>query len=353
MKFIIGLIFGLAVLTSCQKEEITISTQATDRFFLRNKGASMPVRVYGNTASKTYLIMVHGGPGGDAIEYRVIKSLTNKVEAKYAVVYWDQRNSGISQGGANGQFRNVADFVEDFEKLIQVLKYRYGADISIFVNGHSWGGHLTPAFLQKRNNQYSVKGWIHTDGAHNIPLLNQYALEKMLEQADIELAAQRNVDKWTEIKNYCLTVKPPFTIEHSTKINDYGFKAESILAEVPETSYTAQERLQTYAHEQVPLTQLLLRPLGNPAVQALAEHLFSSNTTELSDNMDKITIPTLILFGKYDFVCPPKLGEDVENRIKSTYKRKVIFPQSGHSPMAGADEEVYWNEVIAFMDRFK
>jgi len=353
MKRIFFFIFGLNLLLGCQKEEITISTRAADHFFLKTNGASMPVRVYGNTASKTYMIMVHGGPGGDAIEYRIINTLVEKVEAKYAVVYWDQRNSGISQGGANGQFNQVADFVADFEKLITLLKYRYGTDISIFVNGHSWGGHLTPAFLQKDNNQYSVKGWIHSDGAHNIPLLNQYAIEKMLEKAEVEIQAGRNVKDWQEIKAYCLSVKPPFTTENSLKINTFAAKAESLTEEVPKSKYGAAERLKNYDRENTPLTQLLLKPFGNPAITSLVDKLFGQGDAQLSDNMHRITIPTLILFGKHDYVCPPKLGDDVESRILSAYKRKVLFEHSGHGPMGGADEVAYWDEVMAFMERFR
>ena len=104
MKHFLFLTLALSlVAVSCQKEEISISENAADRFFLRSDKASMPVRVYGNTASKTFLIIVHGGPGGDDVVYRNDYVIQN-LEPKFAVVYWDQRNSGASQGGGNGDF---------------------------------------------------------------------------------------------------------------------------------------------------------------------------------------------------------------------------------------------------------
>ena len=54
---------------SCQKEEITLSDNAKDHFFLKSDGAEMPVWVEGNTESKTLVIFLHGGPGGSSIGY--------------------------------------------------------------------------------------------------------------------------------------------------------------------------------------------------------------------------------------------------------------------------------------------
>ena len=95
MKYPIFFTMAIALLMGCQKEEISLSTAANDVFYLENNKAAMPIRVHGNTASKTFMMMVHGGPGGDAIVYRsdFVKS---QVEPEFAVVYWDQRNGGAS-----------------------------------------------------------------------------------------------------------------------------------------------------------------------------------------------------------------------------------------------------------------
>ena len=324
MKHFLFLTLALSlVAVSCQKEEISISENAADRFFLRSDNASMPVRVYGNTASKTFLIIVHGGPGGDDVVYRNDYVIQN-LESKFAVVYWDQRNSGASQGGANGDFNAVADFVSDFEKLIVLLKYRYGNDISLFANGHSWGGFLTPAFLTKGNNQFSLKGWIQTDGAHNIPLLNEAAIKKLSEKAAVEIQANRHVDDWKEIKAYCDGLSLPLSLEETLKLMEW-------------TKEVNKREKPTWAS-----------PHSITAEWPVARLRDFSGPDEPHD-----VIPTLILFGAHDYICPPALADDVELRISSVYKRKVLFEHSGHSPMNGADEKAYWDEVIAFVQRFK
>ncbi len=352
MKHFLFLTLALSLVAlSCQKEEISISENAADRFFLRSDNASMPVRVYGNTASKTFLIIVHGGPGGDDVVYRNDYVIQN-LEPKFAVVYWDQRNSGASQGGANGDFNAVADFVSDFEKLIVLLKYRYGNDISLFANGHSWGGFLTPAFLTKGNNQFSLKGWIQTDGAHNIPLLNEAAIKKLSEKAAVEIQANRHVDDWKEIKAYCDGLSLPLSLEETLKLNRYAGQAEGLTEEISDPKYEAKDIVGQYQREHTPILPLFMSSL-NPVIYSVIEEIFGEGGAELSSNLNTIAIPTLILFGAHDYICPPALADDVELRISSIYKRKVLFEHSGHSPMNGADEKAYWDEVIAFVQRFK
>lgn len=348
MKYPILFALAIALLMGCQKEEISLSPAANDVFYLENHKAAMPIRVHGNTASKTFMLMVHGGPGGDAIVYRsdYVKS---QVEPEFAMVYWDQRNSGASQGSMNSGYDTVEYFIEDLEKVVVLLKHRYGDDISIFVNGHSWGGFLVPAFLQKGDNQQSVKGWIQSAGAHNIPLLNQYAVEMLLDKAAVEIAANRHVSEWTKIKEYCEGLTLPLTEAQGRKINEYSGQAQNLTPELPQGLVSFGDVYDIYQENNFPATQIFFP--YNPLPVSLAEWLFKGQ--QLSDGMAGITVPTLLLFGKWDFTCPPKLADDIEMRIQSAYKKKVVLENSGHGLMATADKEAYWGEVIAFINEFK
>jgi proline iminopeptidase len=64
------------------------------------------------------------------------------LEQRYAVAYWDQRNSGNTQGGANHDELNLATMTKDLKHVVLTLKNRYGADKSVFLYGHSFGGCL-------------------------------------------------------------------------------------------------------------------------------------------------------------------------------------------------------------------
>jgi pimeloyl-ACP methyl ester carboxylesterase len=293
--------------------------------------------------------MIHGGPGLGATSYRD-QDIIEKMESKFAVVYWDQRSAGASQGGQNGDVNTLEDVVIDFEKVVILLKSRYGKNISIFVNGHSWGGYLTPAYLIKGNNQAQVKGWINTDGAHDNPLVDLFSKEMMLEKAKVEIAANRNVDKWTEIKTYCEgLLSNNFTFEESEKLNGYASRALAYTPEIKNGNFNIRKLLKDFNRSNVPITAAALSAY-NKLVRDLTRAYFSSKA--VADKLNTITIPTLIIFGKYDYVCPPKLADEVETKVKSTYKKKIILEQSGHNPMI-SEPDLYWNEVIAFMNKFK
>jgi len=120
MKYFALLIFIILFINSCKKEDLG---NLNDFFYLRNDGADLPVYVEGNGYSKKFVIVIHGGPGGDAQIYNNFsKAFSKTLEDNFAMVYYDQRGSGTSVGKFNGDLLNVNQHVEDLEKLITLLK---------------------------------------------------------------------------------------------------------------------------------------------------------------------------------------------------------------------------------------
>ena len=74
----------------------------------------------------------------------------------------------------------------------------------------------------------------------------------------------------------------------------------------------------------------------------------------LSPEMYKITIPVLILWGLQDGVCPVGLADDAYNSIGTPVvdKYRVIFTNSGHSPMMDEPDKFY-SELKSFMNNYK
>jgi len=70
MKNIKYIFFSLIVVfISCNKNDEAIGTNVSDLLWLENKGAQMQILVEGNTASKTFILLLHGGPGGNSGAY--------------------------------------------------------------------------------------------------------------------------------------------------------------------------------------------------------------------------------------------------------------------------------------------
>ena len=343
MKNIIPFVFLIFVLTSCQKEKITIGTNVSETFYLDNNGASMRLLVEGNTSSHIFLLFVHGGPGSSSYFYNT-DYISQNIENKYAVVYWDQRNAGGSQGNSNGDHLNLPQMTEDLKKVIQLIKHRYGQDSGIFLLGHSFGGLLTASFMTKDNNQSMVKGWIFADGSHNYPLNDTLTRQKLMTVGRQQIALNRNVNSWKTIVDYCNSHTGNFTFEESLQLTAYAEDAETFFDKVKEINLST---LIDYDPVQY----------GWPVTSILFNLSYSSNAgfnrdlaiTEFSSKLGKVTTPTLLLYGKYDFTCPGGLEEDVFNRINTRDKKIVISPISGHNIML-QDEVFFCKEVNAFIE---
>lgn len=332
-QVIIILTLAIGFVTSCQKDDFTRSGIADDHFFLRNKNQNMPVIVAGNLDSKKMILVIHGGPGGTSLIYRE-NFVRDNVEPEFAMVYWDQRIAGMTQG--NWGDINVNAFRDDLKKLIQLLKAEYGSDQKIYLFAHSWGGFLAPYFLLDGLNEKMVEGWIQVDGSHNYLLNDSLTEQMLLSYGNQELSAGRNADFWEEIVNWC-------------EDNDYRGKKSS--AKLNRYAYKAQNMFDVY-------TDSLSVPLSNNS--SIGSNLSNSWSSVIygihlqpfdhlnSDGLHKLTLPILLLWGKYDFVCPPGLAEDIEANVASQDVHKVIFEHSGHGVMF-SERELFWSEVVGWL----
>ncbi len=343
-RIIIG--FLLFLLFSCQKEKITIGTNVFETFYLENAGASMRLLVEGNTASHTFLIIVHGGPGTGSFVYDT-QYISQNIENKYAVVFWDQRNAGASQGNSNGNNLNLPQMTDDLKKVIELIKYRYGQNSSVFILGHSFGGLLTASFMTTDQNQSMVKGWIMVDGSHNYPLNDTLTRLMLLKVGQQQIDSNKHVSDWQLIISYCNAHPGNFTLKESDQLENYAEKAETYIPEVNQFNLIAAMEAISI-EDDLPITSILFNYLysGNAGFNAALAK------TQFSSLLYKVVTPTLLLYGEYDFICPKELGEDILNRITAAEKKMVISPVSGHNLMF-QDEVLFCNEVNDFIAKYR
>ena len=338
----LSLIILLLPVLSCQKEKITIGTNISDDFYIENSGASMHVRVEGNSGSEVFIVFVHGGPGAGSLFYNT-DYITNNLEDKYACVYWDQRNSGASQGSSNSKNLNLAQMTEDLKKVIKVLKFRYGQSSEIFLVGHSFGGLLTSSFMTTDDNQSMIRGWIFADGSHNYPLNDSLTRQMLLTVGQQQVMLNKNRKEWEEIVSYCNLHKANFSLDESIQLEEYAGEAETYIDIVP--GFDFLEMIKSYAlKNNWPLTSMLVNYLYSSKADINKELA----NKEFSSLLYRVNVPVLIIFGQYDFVCPKGLGDDLYNRISSTDKKIILSPISGHYIMF-QDEVLFCNEVNDFV----
>ena len=333
--FLLGSLF-----TGCKKEYTGLSKNANEIFWVTNNGADMPVRVMGNTLSKTIILIVHGGPGDGSYDYADYK--TARLRENYGVAFWDQRNAGSASGNNNIDKLSLPQMINDLEVIVKVLKFRYeGA--SIFLYAHSFGGLLAAGYLVKDSNQNQLKGWIEIDGAHNYPLCNASSGKMLMDTARSEINKGNYVSQWQNILNYCSSHDPLSSYEISSQTETYAHNAEYYMGIKRKNSILPLA--EDPSDQLVNYYNLYYTSSGNDFLKSL-------EGADYSGQLYKIKIPSLLLWGQFDFIVPPDVGEDGITNLGSSYKKLVLFPHSGHHPME-TDTDLVEDEIINFVETFK
>jgi len=346
----------LVLISSCKQDSPNANGQVDDLLWLENKGAQMPIWVQGKASSETFILFLHGGPGGSSLVYNdVLDEMSEGLEKQYAVAYWDQRSSGNAKGNYDKEDVSLEQMKDDLDQVIDLLKHKYGTNISVFLLGHSWGGYLGNYYLLDKIKQQKVKGWIDVDGAHNIRKLSLDALALMQEVAEQQIQAQSaQKEDWEKILEFATEFDTTKLDERDSflEINAQAGKAET-LALLDELVQTGSSNLnglwQNISGANHPLTGLT----NNIQLQK-TRLIDEAIDFPLSDELDKIKIPALLLWGKYDFVVPPSLGEEMLANLGTLEDRKslIIYEASGHSPM-GTETEDFIQDLVDFIEVYK
>jgi len=324
--------FILLLLFSCTQENQDLNA-INDHFYVRSDKANLPVQIEGNLNSGVIILLLHGGPGGDAWIYNeATKSFSDSLEKHFAVVYYDQRSSGISSGKyKKREYLTIKQHVTDLNKIILALNFRYG-DKKIYLLGHSWGGTLGTAFLLTPGYEELIEGWIEVDGAHNFDA-TEYVQENFKTVGNEMITNGKSVDFWQEVVDFCNNMDVNSDVDIS-KLNAYGFDAENYLG--ADGFLTGDDISADYIRMQYFTKYNSVTASTNLFFTSSGFGMFEEvSGTNFTDRLPEITLPCLFLWGKYDFVVPMSLGVEAYEKVSTPEKDKrlVIFNTSGHSPM--------------------
>jgi pimeloyl-ACP methyl ester carboxylesterase len=334
MRYLIIIIFSLAI-SSCSKENNKASQQF---FYLRNNGSDMPVWAEGNFSQDKFVLVVHGGPGGNGQIYNALTGMSDPLEKEFVMLYWDQRGSGNSKGKLKKEDYKITNYIDDLDKLVDLIHAKYGQNKKVYLLGHSWGGTLTAAYLTNAARAAKVAGWIELDGAHdfgNNTLVHQRILDESGRQ---KLLAGANQSRWEEIHNAVSIINPASPSDAQiSQLNAIGFEMGTLLIDsIANDGGEFDAAKFTFNSAYNPLTATLNEMQTN-------SWMFSDlKTANYTNQLDNLAIPSLFMWGRHDYVVPVESGIELYNRIQNPDKTMVIFTASGHSPMS--------NQLSDFLD---
>lgn len=275
-------------------------------------------------------IFLHGGPGGGC------GSLSRRFfnPKKYRIILFDQRGCGRSKPHTCLEDNTTWHLIEDIESIRERLDIK-----KWLVFGGSWGSTLAIAYAQKHPKNVSqmvLRGifmlrqkelqWFYQYGASEMyPEAWQGFLKEIPEnERDDLIEAYRTIFYGKNKEKQLSAAKAWSKWEASCSFINYNPNAVS-------ESTNAEFAL---------------------AFALIENHYFVNKgfldyENQLLDNIDIIRdIPSIIIQGRYDVVCPPTTAYELHSRWPES--KLVIAPFSGHS----AFEKEITHELIKATNKF-
>ena len=349
---------------SCDKSNNLL--EDGEMLFLKHKGASMPVLMRGNFDSDVIVLFLHAGAGGSSASH--IVDFAGMVENEYLVAYWDQRHAGSAQGNFPKEDLTIDLMAEDMQLVINLLKDQYGPDKKIFAMGHSWGVILGTYYLITQENQ--LQGAIFSNGAHSseheysarVDYVRDFAQE-MIDKglsipSEIEVEGETftsleevvawteqndPIDSWRKLKILNSLVDAVFNYVNST----YLQPSSDALADVSGVELAFHSPYHSLIST---INSLRTGQLINNSANETSIQEFYDFTPE----MDQITIPVSLIWGRYDHIIGLEVAEDYYEVIGTPEENKelVVLENSGHSGMFRENMK-FSQSLIDFIEKHK
>lgn len=277
------------------------------------------------------VVFLHGGPGGGLIPlYRQFFD-----PKAFQVILFDQRGSGKSTPHAELEENTTWDLIKD----IETLREKFGIE-KWYVFGGSWGSTLSLAYAET-----------HPDRASGLILRGIFLTRrKELEWFYQYGASEIFPDFWERYRD-----EIPED-ERGDMMSAYYKRLTSDDRETKLSAARAWSVWEGSTSKLYPDKDLMDKWEGEDEALALARiecHYFMNNSffpTEnyLIENVDKIRhIPTVIVQGRYDVVCPAVSAWELHSAFPESDLQ--IIPDAGHS----ISEKGISSALVAAMDKIR
>jgi proline iminopeptidase len=277
------------------------------------------------------VVFLHGGPGGGLIPmYRQFFD-----PAAYHVVLFDQRGSGKSTPHAELNENTTWDLISDIERL----REKFGID-KWHVFGGSWGSTLSLA--------YAVN---HPDRCLGLILRGIFLTRKKELQWFYQYGASEIFpDYWERYRDEIpegergdmITAYHKRLTSDDKNVRLSAARAWSVWEGATSKLYPDKDLMEHWEGEHEALS------LARIECHYFMNNSFFPNENYLLDNAHILRpIPTVIVQGRYDVVCPITSAWELRKALPDA--EFIVVPDAGHS----VSEKGITSALVEAMDRYK
>ena len=249
-------------------------------------------------AGGTPLVCLHGGPGATHDYFTPLEALAT---TRWQVILYDQLGWGNSDHVNNPALWSIELFIEELGEVRKALGLEH-----VHILGHSWGGMLAMEYALTRPE--GLASLILADTTASTP---QWMVETNRLVSELPPEVQQTIHK--------------HEVEGTTNSTEYMEACKAFSRRHAGGHIDPKPEWVKKAFEKLSDNEVYLTMWGPSEFCATG----TLKDWDITDRLGEISIPTLVLAGRYD-EATPTLAETLQHGISDS--ELVIFENSAHFP---------------------
>ena len=302
----------------------------SEKAYTEINGVKMGMIIKSKNLSNPVLLFVHGGPGMP--EYFLTEKYPTGLEDYFTVVYWDQRDAGLSYSSdISAETMTKEQFVADTIEVTNYLRERFEQD-KIYIMGHSWGSYVAIQAAAKAPELYCAYIGIAqiSNQLRSEKIAYDYMLDYYKKVGDIKTLKKLEAAHFETME---------YLPDNYSKIRDDVMHRAGIGTTHEMKSVVTGIFLPVMKNREYTLAEKINIWRGKIYVKStnLSDELYK---TDLSDSLIKFDIPVYFLSGIHDYTVNYSLAEVYLKKIVAPVKGYYLFEKSAHSPLFEEPEKM-------------
>jgi len=241
------------------------------------------------------LLVVHGGPG---VPHNYLTSLERLADER-EVIFWDQLGCGKSECPPNPELWTVERSVAEMDAVVRGLNLH-----RFHVFGNSWGGMLAQQYMLD-----ATAGVASLTISNSLASIPQFAENVTRLKSSLDAATQSAIDRHE-------AAGTTHSAEYQAAIRTWN---ETYLCRLRPWPKELEE---AFANMGVEIFETMFGPSDFRIIGTVRKW-------DIFDRLAEITVPTMLLAGRYD-ECSPEHMREMHQRIAGS--RFEFFESSSHMP---------------------
>ena len=310
------------------KNRNKLKKSISEKVFLDINGSKQGMFIKSKNLDNPVILYLHGGMP----VYFLTENYPTHLEDNFTIVWWEQRNCGISYSSGSSQNRaTIEQLVDDTIILTKYLLERFNKQ-KIYLMGHSGGTFLGAYIIDKMPELYEAYiGMAQmSDQFLSEKLAYDYILNKYREMNNkkmVEHFEKFSFDDQNKIPIEYLKMRDDamheFGIGTMRKMKNVA--TDLFLPSLYFSEYTLSDKYHLWAGK---------------SKFGISQNWEKMILTNLIENKNDFKVPIYFFHGLYDYTCSYELAKKYFDEIKAPIKGFYTFDQSAHSPLFEEPEKV-------------